>query len=112
MSDATNYCCADSALCTEQGLGAIGGGEGNCHTPNPQKQGQQQHGLGGVAGVGGHTAGGLRGNTIGGGGGGDGGPGPESIYTYVYVCVCICIYIYIHTRIGDKFCETPRTRVV
>ena len=96
MSDATNYCCADSALCTEQGLGAIGGGEGNCHTPNPQKQGQQQHGLGGVAGVGGHTAGGLRGNTIGGGGGGMVARDPRA---YIHMCVCVCVYVYIYIYI-------------
>ena len=54
----------------------------------------QQHGLGGVAGVGAMQGwgGGPGGDTIGGGGGGaewGGGPGPESIYIYIY------IYIYI-----------------
>ena len=94
MSDAGNPCCTDSALCSlcsEQGLGTIGGGDGNCRTLGAG-------GAWGVAGVGVMGGGGWGGIPLGGGGGG-GGPGPESIYVYMLISL-LCAYIHTNTYVS------------
>ena len=83
MSGAGNYCCTDSALCTEQ-------------PPHPQS----------AAGAGPHSSwaggamGGSGGIPLGGAGGGGGGGGARDprayVCIYIYIYMYIYIYIYIH----------------